>query len=80
MKTIFMGLVSIFMLVNIGFNQEIKTLTATFDGYEEGVYYFTKEEIDFYDFEKINVEVLKKFDLKSKEYQNKKFKNVKTNP
>jgi hypothetical protein len=34
MKTIFMGLFSIFILVNIGYSQETKTLTATFDGYE----------------------------------------------
>ena len=74
MKTIFMGLFSIFMLVNIGYSQETKTLTATFDGYEEGIYYFSEGENDFYDFGKINAEVLKKFDLNSEEYHNKKFK------
>ena len=74
MKTIFMGLFSIFMLVNIGYSQETKTLTANFEGYEEGIYYFSEGENDFYDFGKINAEVLKKFDLKSEEYHNKKFK------
>ena len=74
MKTIFMGLFSICMLVNIGYSQETKTLTATFNGYEDGIYYFSEGEDDFYDFGKINAEVLKKFDLKSEEYHDKNLK------
>lgn len=74
MKTIFMGLFSILMFVSIENNQETKTITATFDSYEDDIYYFSKANEEYYSFEKINKDVLKKFDLKSDKYINKKFK------
>ena len=69
-----MGLFSIILLVNIGYSQETKTLTASFDGLDEGIYYFSEGEDNTYDFEKVNEDVLKKFDLKGEKYHNKKFK------
>jgi hypothetical protein len=77
MKTIFMGLFSLFLLVNIGFNQEEKTVKATYNGYEDGVYSFSdksdEDEVD-YEFEKVSDDVLKAFDLKGEKFLNKTFK------
>ena len=74
MKTLFLGFISLFMFVSIHQKQETKTITATFDFYEEGVYYFSDREEDSYDFAKIEKDVLKKFDLKSYAYRDIKFK------
>ena len=74
MKTIFLGLISIMMFVSIGQEQTNKTVTATYDGYEDGVYTFSNGENEIYDFEKVDPEVLKKFNLKTDKYVKKKFK------
>ena len=69
-----MGLTSIIMMVSIVCNQETTTITATFDRFEEEVYYFTDDEDEAYNFEKIDPDALKEFDLKDEKYHNKKFK------
>jgi uncharacterized protein YabE (DUF348 family) len=74
MKTIFWGIISIMMFVSIGQEQTNKTVTATFDGYEDGIYTFSNGEEEVYDFEKIDDEVAKEFNLKTDKYINKKFK------
>jgi len=74
MKTILLGLFSIVMFVSYGQEQKNKTVTATFNGYDEGVYYFSNGDEDSYDFEKVDAKVLKAFDLKSDKFVDKKFK------
>lgn len=74
MKTILLGLFSMVVLNSFGQEQKNKTVTATFNGYEEGVYYFSNGDDDSYDFEKIDAKVLKVFNLKSEKFVNKKFK------
>jgi hypothetical protein len=74
MKTLFIGLSSIIIFLNIGFNLETKNITLTFDSYEDGIYYFSDEEENYFEFEKIDPETLKKFDLKGEKYLAKKFK------
>jgi len=73
MKTIFLGLFSMIMFVATG-QQKEKTIIATFSGYEEGVYSFSNSDDEVFEFEKINANILKDFDLKSEKYLNKKFK------
>lgn len=52
---------------------ELYTVKATFDGYEEGTYYFTDEEENNYYFEAIEAEASKKYDLTDDEFIGKKF-------
>lgn len=74
MKTILLGLFSIVMFVSYGQEQENKTVTATFNGYEDGIYYFSDGEDGSYEFEKVDTEVLKAFNLKSEEFIDQQFK------
>lgn len=74
MKTILLGLFSMVVLNSFGQEQQNKTVTAVFVGYEDGIYYFSNDEDDSYDFEKIDAKVLKTFNLNDKKYLNKKFK------
>lgn len=62
------------MFVSIGQEQTNKTVTAKFDGYEDGIYTFSNGEDEVYDFERIDAEILKTFNLKTDKYVNKKFK------
>ena len=74
MKTILLGLFSIVMFVSYGQEQENKTVTATFNGYEDGVYYFSDGEDESYEFEEVDTEVLKAFNLKNEKFIDQKFK------
>ncbi|CAL2078729.1 hypothetical protein [Tenacibaculum sp. 190524A02b] len=72
MKTVLLALFSIIMFTT-SYGQESKILTATFDGHEDGVYYFSDNDDD-YSFEKIEPEAVKAFDLKNNSFLNKTFK------
>jgi competence protein ComGC len=74
MKTMVLAIISVMMFVAVGQQKTDKTVTATFDGYEDGIYSFSDGEDQIYDFEKVDADVLKQFDLKSKKYLKKKFK------
>ena len=74
MKTILLGLFSIVMFVSYGQEQKNKTVTATFNGYEDGVYFFSDSDDNNYEFEKVDPKVLKAFDLKGEDHLDKKFK------
>ena len=73
MKTILLGLFSIVMFVSYGQEQENKTVTATFNGYEDGVYYFSDGEDESYEFKEVDTEVLKAFNLKNEKFIDQKF-------
>jgi uncharacterized cupredoxin-like copper-binding protein len=51
-----------------------KTIEATYDGYEDGTYYFTDSNDDLFEFQQVEKAVLKEFDLMSNTFENKKFK------
>ncbi|KAB8155252.1 hypothetical protein EZY14_005025 [Kordia sp. TARA_039_SRF] len=53
---------------------ETKTIEATYDGYEDGTYYFTDSNDDLFEFQQVEKAVLKEFDLMSNTFENKKFK------
>ena len=57
----------------MSFNQDL-TIEATFDGYEEEVYYFTVNDEESYEFQDIEESILKKYDLKSDKFIGENFK------
>ncbi|WP_298365333.1 hypothetical protein [uncultured Lutibacter sp.] len=72
MKTLLL----LFTVASLAFGkntQETITMTASFDGFEDGYYYFTDEDdINFY-FESIDEEVIEKYNLKDSSYIGKSF-------
>ena len=48
-------------------------IEATYDGYEDGVYYFTDSNDEMREFQSVEKSVLEKFDLMSKTLENKMF-------
>ena len=71
MKAITMIPCFIFLFL-MPYSQE-KTIEATYDGYEEGVYYFTDMNDETLEFQNVEKNVLEKFDLMSKKLENKTF-------
>ena len=73
MKTLFVDLIAIISQVNLEKHQDTMTVKATFDGYEDGTYYFTDEEGGTYEFQKIVAEASKKFNLTDEKFNEKVF-------
>tara|TARA_R110002073_G_scaffold279026_1_gene442798 strand:- start:27370 stop:27678 length:309 start_codon:yes stop_codon:yes gene_type:complete len=73
MKTLFVVLIAIISQINLEKNQDTMTVKATFDGYEDGTYYFTDEEGATYEFQKIVAEASKKFNLTDEKFNEKVF-------
>jgi hypothetical protein len=60
--------VVLFFTFLFGFSQTMKrTVTATFQGFESGVYYFEDTEEEFYEFTEINPKILEKYKLKEED-------------
>lgn len=53
--------------------EEKMTIKATFDGFEEGYYYFTDEEENNFYFETISKEALEKYNLLKREFIGESF-------
>ncbi|MHB1146633.1 MAG: hypothetical protein ACYC01_03450 [Lutibacter sp.] len=68
-------LITLFTLVSLVFakNQETLTIKATYDGYEEGFYYFTDYNDNSFYFEGVDAAAKEKFDLTKKSFIGKKF-------
>ena len=68
-------LITFFALVSLFFgkNQETLSIKATFNGYEEGFYYFTDTNDYSFFFEGEESAATEKFDLTKKKYIGKKF-------
>lgn len=49
-----------------------ETLKATYDGYEEGIFYFSDDD-DTYEFKSADPKVLKAYDLMSEKYEGQDF-------
>lgn len=73
MKTI----IVLLTIVSLAFGkntQESITMNATFDGVEDGFYYFTDEDDNNFYFETINEESLETYKLSDEEFIGKSFK------
>lgn len=70
------AIILFFTMVSFAFvnqTEEITTIKATYDGYDEGTYYFTDEDENNYYFDSIEPEALKKYDLTDEEFIGKTF-------
>tara|TARA_R110001583_G_scaffold69109_2_gene196112 strand:+ start:2626 stop:2937 length:312 start_codon:yes stop_codon:yes gene_type:complete len=70
-------LIVLFTIVSLAFGkntQEPITMNVTFDGFDDGFYYFTDEEDNNFYFETINEESLEKYKLSDEEFIGKSFK------
>ncbi|SNR67289.1 hypothetical protein [Lutibacter flavus] len=69
-------LLVLFTIVSLSFGkntQETITMNASFDGYEDGFYYFTDEEDNNFYFETVNKESLEKYKLSGEEFIGRSF-------
>ncbi|RMB60888.1 hypothetical protein EAX61_05230 [Dokdonia sinensis] len=71
MKTLF---ITIFALISLSAPVETETITAVYDGMEEGTYYFTDEDELVHSFDMVTDGVLTTYDLDSDAFHGKKFK------
>ncbi len=71
MKTM---LITLFALISLSTAVETETIIATYDGMEEGTYYFTDEDELVHSFDLVNDGVLANFDLTTEAYLGKTFK------
>jgi hypothetical protein len=70
-------LIVLFTIASLAFGkntQESITMNATFDGFDDGFYYFTDEEDTNFYFETINAESLKQYELSDEDFIGKSFK------
>ncbi|KPM33076.1 Hypothetical protein I595_1503 [Croceitalea dokdonensis DOKDO 023] len=71
MKTL---LIALSTILAVATTQEVETITATFNGYEDGIFYFEDSEGYNLEFEQIDDKALQKFDLVSEDFNGKTFK------
>lgn len=72
MKILSILLFSLLITNNTIITKNTETLKATYDGYEDGVYYFSDDD-DTYEFKNADPKVLKAYDLSSKKYEGQDF-------
>ena len=73
MKTL---VIALFVLASMAFTektQENTTIKATFEGYEDGSYYFIDEDENSYDFQSVEKKAVEKYDLTDDDYKGKVF-------
>lgn len=68
MKTLFISLLLVVSSLSMTLSQETETMTATFDGYEEGTYYFTDSDGYSNEFDQLSNAVKKMYDLSSEKF------------
>lgn len=73
MKKIMILLFTIASFAFVNQQKEELTIKATFDGFEEGIYYFTDEEDESFYFETISKEALAKYNLLKEEFIGESF-------
>lgn len=69
-------LLTFFTIISLVFgktDQEVFTMTAVFDGYEDETYFFTDSDDETYYIQEVSAEVTKQFDLKDIKYNGKTF-------
>ena len=73
MKKLMILLFTIASFAFVNQQEEKLTLKATFDGFEEGIYYFTDEEDNSFYFETISKEAIAKYNLLKEEFIGESF-------
>jgi len=73
MKTLFIFILTLTSFISVENKQEVETITATYDNFEDGSYFFTDKEDNFYEFQKVEEEASKKYDLTDTKYYGKTF-------
>ncbi len=68
-----MGVISLVIFVCSNQELEVKTITATFNSFEEEIYYFSNKDAE-YTFEEVAPEALKSYDLNDDKFIGKNFK------
>ncbi|WP_222984975.1 hypothetical protein [Flagellimonas meishanensis] len=67
------------LLITLGFalasliNQDVEKMVGTYDGTDNGSFFFTDDEGDTLEFEQIEEEILEKFDLTSEAFMGRNF-------
>lgn len=74
MKTLFITLFVLTSLVNLDIKQEVQSMEATFEKYENGNYFFTDEEGNSVEFQNIEESASNKYDLTKDIFKGKTFK------
>jgi hypothetical protein len=72
MKVTTILLFALAMMSSVIATKHTEELKLTYDGYEDGVYYFSEDD-NSYEFQNIEPKVLEKYDLKSEKYVGEKF-------
>lgn len=70
------ALLTFFTIISLAFgknDQEVFTMKAVFDGFEDDTYYFTDSEDETYYIQEVSAEVSKIYDLKDVKYNGKTF-------
>jgi hypothetical protein len=73
MKTLFILIMTLTSFISLENKQEVETITATYDNFEDGSYFFTDKDDNFYEFQKVEEEANKKYDLTDTKYYGKTF-------
>ena len=71
------ALLTLFTIFSLAFaknDQEVITMTAVFDGYEDETYFFTDSDDETYYIQEVSAEVSKIYDLQDIKYNGKTFK------
>lgn len=70
------ALLTFFTIISLAFaknDQEVFTMKAVFDGFEDDTYFFTDSEDETYYIQEVSAEVTKIYDLKDIKYNGKTF-------
>ena len=72
MKILSILLFTVIMMSNTVESNYTEVIGATYDGYEDEIYYFSDDE-DTYEFKNIDAKILKMYDLTSEKYNGQDF-------
>jgi len=72
MKILSILLFTVIMMSNTVESNYTEVIRATYDGYEDEIYYFSDDE-DTYEFKNIDAKILKMYDLTSEKYNGQDF-------
>jgi hypothetical protein len=73
MKTLLITFLALISFINVENQEDIKNITATFDGFENGIYTFSDTDNEIYYFNRIDASVNEKYDLTGLDFVGDKF-------
>lgn len=74
MKTLAITIFALISFINVENQSNIKEITATFNGFENGIYTFSDANNELYYFNRIDDVVTEKFDLTGLDFEGDNFK------